>query len=417
MEHQHTGFATIPAGAKVVDVRMNGTVGQLRARVVDQAGKGVPSVTVQANIVAGPESSAPGLQELTGSARGVSDGAGKLVIERLLTGPSYTLHAWSRDFAVLSYRPSNMVVASATPEEVTITLGAASAAVSGRVVDESRKGVANAGVYFNSADFNQLIFSREVYTDESGRFSTTVVPGEYNVQASRMIPNAPHSESVTVSAPASDIVLVTPRGELARAPQSPELAQACNMMKQVGLVYKMFAGEHKDKYPQLSKTFGVFSPDLSQIYPEYLTDPTLADRLGGKLDVKTSYLGFLISDEESGMRILDAYEQLGPEGMSDPETLRQYRESLPDDPAQRAILPLQEGVERFLITDINNPAGAAQAQSTIPVTWEMPGPLRPDGGWVTYMDGHVEWVSYPSKFPMTVEFIGRLNALSTSRKK
>jgi len=82
---------------------------------------------------------------------------------------------------------------------------------------------------------------------------------------------------------------------------------------------------------------------------------------------------------------------------------------------------LREGIERFLITDINNPAGSAEAQSEIPTMWDAwalqttydnsingnrgdSGIGRfnhvPGGSNVLYMDGHVEWVKYPSKFPM-----------------
>ncbi len=35
------------------------------------------------------------------------------------------------------------------------------------------------------------------------------------------------------------------------------------------------------------------------------------------------------------------------------------------------VMLLKEGIERFLITDINNAAGAAQAQSTLPVMWDQ----------------------------------------------
>ena len=408
------GTASVPAGADVVDVLLIMPIGKIRGRVVDQSGKAVPSITVNAYLQQTPGEEHPRGESSSG--RTVSDTQGYVVIDSLPIGRSYVVQAWPEEFAVLGYLPSNIVVASATPEEFTVRLGSANAKISGRVIDDSRKPVPNASVFFNSADFNKLVYSRQVFTDESGRFSANVVAGEYTVGAARLTSTSLSSELVTVSAPASDVVLVVPFGEKTLATQNPELAQANNMMKQLGLVFKMFAGENKDKYPQLSKTFGVFSPDLSQIYPEYLNDATLADRLGGKLDVKTGYLGFLINDEESGLRVLDAYEQLGPEGLGDPETLRQYKESLGTESAP-ALMPLQEGVERFLITDINNPAGAAQVQSSIPITWEMPGPLRPDGGYVTYMDGHVEWVSYPGKFPMTPEFIARLNAIAASRKK
>jgi prepilin-type N-terminal cleavage/methylation domain-containing protein/prepilin-type processing-associated H-X9-DG protein len=63
---------------------------------------------------------------------------------------------------------------------------------------------------------------------------------------------------------------------------------------------------------------------------------------------------------------------------------------------------LREGIERFLITDINNPAGSAAAQSTIPVMWDRLGttPVKffhiPGGSNVLYMDGHVAFSKYPS---------------------
>ena len=67
---------------------------------------------------------------------------------------------------------------------------------------------------------------------------------------------------------------------------------------------------------------------------------------------------------------------------------------------------LKEGIERFTITDIDNPAQTAEAQSTIPVIWDKIKEYElfeynhlPGGGNVLYMDGHVEYLRYPSKFP------------------
>jgi prepilin-type processing-associated H-X9-DG protein len=68
---------------------------------------------------------------------------------------------------------------------------------------------------------------------------------------------------------------------------------------------------------------------------------------------------------------------------------------------------LREGIERFLITDINNPAGSAKAQTEIAVLLDSPSSgvaefsHVPGGGNVLYMDGHVEFIRYPGKFPMT----------------
>jgi prepilin-type processing-associated H-X9-DG protein len=80
---------------------------------------------------------------------------------------------------------------------------------------------------------------------------------------------------------------------------------------------------------------------------------------------------------------------------------------------------IKEGVERFFITDINNPAGSAQAQSSILVYMDAFGAAMsqngtaqtakiaerfnhvPGGSNILYMDGHVEFLKYPGKFPMT----------------
>jgi prepilin-type N-terminal cleavage/methylation domain-containing protein/prepilin-type processing-associated H-X9-DG protein len=62
---------------------------------------------------------------------------------------------------------------------------------------------------------------------------------------------------------------------------------------------------------------------------------------------------------------------------------------------------LREGIERFLITNINDAAGQAQAQSTLPVFWdEISGDDAahfnhvPGGCNVLYMDGHVSFLRF-----------------------
>jgi prepilin-type processing-associated H-X9-DG protein len=76
---------------------------------------------------------------------------------------------------------------------------------------------------------------------------------------------------------------------------------------------------------------------------------------------------------------------------------------------------MKEGVERFFITDINNPAGAAAAQSTVPVMEDAWGDSIkndvnaasiqvfnhvPGGSNVLFMDGHVEFIRLNAKFPI-----------------
>ncbi len=78
----------------------------------------------------------------------------------------------------------------------------------------------------------------------------------------------------------------------------------------------------------------------------------------------------------------------------------------------KTLYRIREGIERFLITDINNPAASAMAQSTLPVMWDMisadPQSFAtfnhvPGGANVLYMDGHAEWIRYPApdRFPCT----------------
>jgi len=79
---------------------------------------------------------------------------------------------------------------------------------------------------------------------------------------------------------------------------------------------------------------------------------------------------------------------------------------------------LREGINRFLITDINNPAGSAIADSSVVVMFDMlsaaGGTIEtqssggvgkfnhvPGGCNVLYMDGHVEFIKYPVKYPVS----------------
>jgi len=69
----------------------------------------------------------------------------------------------------------------------------------------------------------------------------------------------------------------------------------------------------------------------------------------------------------------------------------------------QSILRMKEGVERFMITDINNPAASAKAQSAIPVLWDIVAISAdkfnhvPGGGNTVYMDGHVDFTKYPNR--------------------
>jgi prepilin-type N-terminal cleavage/methylation domain-containing protein/prepilin-type processing-associated H-X9-DG protein len=66
------------------------------------------------------------------------------------------------------------------------------------------------------------------------------------------------------------------------------------------------------------------------------------------------------------------------------------------------VFRLREGIERFMITDINNPGASAKAQSTLFIMLDLIGsgsatPVFnhiPGGSNVLYLDGHVEYIRY-----------------------
>jgi prepilin-type N-terminal cleavage/methylation domain-containing protein/prepilin-type processing-associated H-X9-DG protein len=120
---------------------------------------------------------------------------------------------------------------------------------------------------------------------------------------------------------------------------------------------------------------------------------------------------------------------LGPNGANVYNGAEAYNANFPDqEPVFRRgsaggsiLYHPKDGIERFFITDINNPAGSAQAQSTIAMYLDGLGadPTGrvsisdtfnhiPGGCNVLYMDGHVEFLKYPAKYPVT-HYAAQLN--------
>ncbi len=250
---------------------------------------------------------------------------------------------------------------------------------------------------------------------------------------------------------------------LARARESARRASCANNLKQFGLIFKMYSGESKGgKFPPVAfllpnlinpgstEPDGSFSPAGRCIYPEYLTDPnifmcpsdstepdvmtydgdghndsfvdvngvlqvSLMEREG---DASYVYIGWAIQNnswltDASGdvTPVLVVFGQVlgllgGEAGADDDHTFAHPNPALGDVTLYR----LREGIERFFITDINNPAASATAQSELAVFWDevstSPTAFNhvPGGCNVLYMDGHVQFVRYPStEFPVTPE--------------
>jgi prepilin-type N-terminal cleavage/methylation domain-containing protein/prepilin-type processing-associated H-X9-DG protein len=90
------------------------------------------------------------------------------------------------------------------------------------------------------------------------------------------------------------------------------------------------------------------------------------------------------------------------------------------------IYRLREGIERFFITDINNPAASAKSQSEIVVMWDISvwpsSPAGgepsfnhiPGGGNVLYMDGHVSFMRYQTGWPICSTWVCLMDLLSVA---
>ncbi len=197
-----------------------------------------------------------------------------------------------------------------------------------------------------------------------------------------------------------------------------ERASCANNLKQLGLVFKMFSNESRGgRFPGLDPRAGNLMFTMKEVYPEYLTDPNImkcpankdlqqADRSKDSWSFDNSdywYLGHAVNDEVLGLAFIEAYHKAADQG----EPLDQ---DFKGDSSSQSIYRLREGIERFFITDINNPAGSAMAQSRIPVLIERPG-NHSGGANVLFLDGHVEYIKYPGRFPMTEAFIRSLRSL------
>jgi prepilin-type N-terminal cleavage/methylation domain-containing protein/prepilin-type processing-associated H-X9-DG protein len=287
---------------------------------------------------------------------------------------------------------------------------------------------------------------------------------------------------------------------LARAREAARRASCANNLKQMGVVFKMYANEANGVWPNFYPYFFAFenqpdvlemigmsdvgcvfgytnfagannAPDIRRVYPDYLTDlhvlvcPSSSHNTGdifvdfemveddgsglcqaAGLALKPgnfySYFGWVLDQADIGDPVFIGelfWGVLGPDPINgqvysmivtmdaDSSNEALVHDDLPVNEEINDLclangfgnvgtagglthMRLREGIERFLITNINNPAGSALAQSEVPVMWDVVasnvrGQVHlfnhiPGGSNVLYMDGHVKFQRYPGgKFP------------------
>ena len=244
--------------------------------------------------------------------------------------------------------------------------------------------------------------------DEEGRFSMTVAEGAYRLRAGDE--DGRSSPWVEVDSASENVLLVVQAyGDPAayEPPDDPQVLARRDKLEEIGWHLSRIWAEDPGALLHPLMTGG---PGFTLDWPELLRDaPELAEWLNSPEARDLFAPGYVLMDESMGMTYLDTLNT-APERIAQGESLDIDAETAG---AWRQVMPMRSGVERFLITDINNPNARGIVQSQIRVAFELP-EAQDSGGWIIHLDGSVEWSPYPGGFPYTPDFVDGLRRAATA---
>jgi prepilin-type N-terminal cleavage/methylation domain-containing protein/prepilin-type processing-associated H-X9-DG protein len=251
---------------------------------------------------------------------------------------------------------------------------------------------------------------------------------------------------------------------LARAREAARRSSCQNNLKQIGLSFKMYSGEDRGQmFPSMRKMRTPtnptdymtqkctiknsmdFIPDVQAMYPEYMSDlkvmtcPSASDIVKNDWNFNKDpnlpidpcadttdsymYLGWAFTENEmvigdpnatqpeiNSAPFISLMPHITSPDLAELEWYDKDLENIVDGHgAICTVYRFREGIERFFITDINNPAASNRAQSDLSVLWDQFAKditkdgfnHVPGGANVLFMDGHVEFLKYPSRWPVT----------------
>jgi prepilin-type N-terminal cleavage/methylation domain-containing protein/prepilin-type processing-associated H-X9-DG protein len=215
------------------------------------------------------------------------------------------------------------------------------------------------------------------------------------------------------------------QAQVARVTGSDSTSQACRaglLSVPVSYAYMPYATQNMEQFADCSRVFSVLLWSSSHFPPIQTWDPHEIVAVGcpQAWDMSDNPTGDNVS-WEPGLHFWPWDGDLEGTALS-----------FPDMQMPGKYYRLREGIERFFITDINNPAGSAKAQSEIGVMWDawgstVPGSFSgsdsstdvgevtfnhlPGGSNALFMDGHVEFRRYGSGYPCIGTHNGQVSGL------